>query len=348
MTPDTPWIAELLAQSASFDQQPPSIRFGDPRAALRAADGTCLAVPLVHLGVLQASGDDAATLLHSLVSNDVKKLGANSVQHNSLNGPKGRMLASLLIWPSEGGFRLVLAADLAAAIQKKLSMYVLRAKAKIVNLSGERALIGLCGGAEAALQAAGLPVPPTPMTVASGSDGSIQVVRVDARRLIVDAPADAAAHLWRAFTGAGAMPAGTETWRWFDIAAGIPLITAANQDEFVAQMLNFELIGGVDFKKGCYPGQEIIARTQYLGKLKKRMYRLHLNIDAAPQVNTGLYSPLFAGQSCGKVVSAAPAPEGGFDLLAVLQTAVRESDEVHLGTPDGPRPAFAALPYPVD
>ena len=110
-------------------------------------------------------------------------------------------------------------------------------------------------------------------------------------------------------------------------------------------MLNFDLIGGVSFNKGCYPGQEIVARTHYLGKLKKRMFRVHTDATELPATGTDVYSPEFGEQSAGKVVIAAPAPEGGFDALVVLQTSSAESTEVHLGTPDGAPVSFLPLPY---
>jgi tRNA-modifying protein YgfZ len=343
-----PWNEILAGTPVRFDPATGNVGFADPREEIRFAQTGCAAVPLTHLGTLHASGDDAATLLHNLLSNDVKKLGSESVQHNSFNTPKGRMLASMQIWRAQDGYRISLSADIAAAMQKKLSMYVLRAKARIVDTSSQRGLIGLCGNVDAALGVAGLSVPTQAMTVATQADSTIAVVRLDARRCIVDAPVEAIAALWSSLVSQGALPAGTETWRWFEIEAGIPLITAASQDEFVAQMLNFELLGGVDFKKGCYPGQEIVARTQYLGKLKKRMFRAHVDTPEAPTANTDLYSTAFGEQSCGKVVSVAPSLEQGFDLLAVMQIAAQESQDVHLGAPDGATLSFSELPYTVD
>ena len=136
-------------------------------------------------------------------------------------------------------------------------------------------------------------------------------------------------------------------WDWLEIRAGIPVITAATQEAFVPQMVNLELLGGVSFQKGCYPGQEIVARSQYLGKLKRRMYLAHTDRDVAPGAGTQLYSRDLDGQPSGMVVSAAPAPGGGFDLLAVIQTTSADVHPIHLGTPDGPVLALEPLPYPV-
>jgi folate-binding protein YgfZ len=133
-------------------------------------------------------------------------------------------------------------------------------------------------------------------------------------------------------------------WRWHGIAAGVPLVTAATTDQFVAQALNWDALGGLDFRKGCYPGQEIVARTRYLGRLKERLFLFHVDAPA-PAAGSRLYSPAFGEQACGTVVNAATAPDGGADLLAVVQLAAAESPGVALGAPDGPAPVPRPLPY---
>ena len=125
----------------------------------------------------------------------------------------------------------------------------------------------------------------------------------------------------------------------------LPLITVPTQEEFVAQMLNYELIGGVDFHKGCYPGQEIVARTQYLGKLKKRTYRLALPAGVSAAPGTDVYAPDFGEQSAGKLVNVAPTADGGVEALAVIQSSSAEAGEIRVGAPDGPRANLLELPY---
>ncbi|MEC5396411.1 CAF17-like 4Fe-4S cluster assembly/insertion protein YgfZ [Uliginosibacterium sp. H1] len=343
----SPWLVHLDETGARFlEGGSGAVQFGDPREEVRAAERGTVVVPLTHLGLLRAEGEDASPFLHNLMSNDIKKLDLHRAQWNSFNSPKGRMLASFLVWRDANGFRLLLSADLLSAIHKKLGMYVLRSKVRVTDGTPELALIGLSGAAAAtALDSAGIPLPPPEgMSV---SHGSITVVRIDASRLVLAAPLSQCAELWRKLVAAGAQPAGTDAWRWLDIRAGVPVITAATQDEFVAQMINFELIGGVNFQKGCYPGQEIVARTQYLGKLKKRMYFAHIDTDTAPAAGADLYAPEFGEQSSGKLVSVAPAPQGGYDVLAVTQIASRESGNVHLGSLSGPVLQFGELPYTV-
>jgi folate-binding protein YgfZ len=138
-------------------------------------------------------------------------------------------------------------------------------------------------------------------------------------------------------------PVGTAVWNWTEIRNGIPWVTAQTQDQFVPQMANLELIGGVNFKKGCYPGQEIVARTQYLGKLKRRLYLAH--VEASAHAGDALCSEDVGGQINGMIANAAPAPGGGSDVLAVVQSTSAESDGVHLGSTDGPKLRFLPLPY---
>jgi len=337
---NTTWTDYLAQAGAQIDAG--HVRFHQP-----AADDATVVVPLLHLGLIRSRGVDSAPFLHNLLSNEVNKLAEDAAIHNSFNTPKGRMLASLLMWREADGHLAALAADIQPAILKKLSMYILRSKVALSDASSELALIGLSGPqAEAVLEKAGLPRPAMPMRHHAADQA--RVIRLTTTSYILVIPTEQAATHFAALRQAGATAAGTDAWMLAMIRAGLPLITAATQELFVAQMLNFELIGGVSFKKGCYPGQEIVARTQYLGKLKKRMYRVHIDSDTAPAPADDLYAPQFGEQSAGQIVNAAPAPGGGFEALAVLQTSSREAGEVHLGHPEGPRLTFLELPYPLD
>ena len=145
---------------------------------------------------------------------------------------------------------------------------------------------------------------------------------------------------------AGANKSGPETWDLLDIRAGIPIITPATQEAFVPQMVNLDLIGGVSFDKGCYPGQEIVARMHYRGTLKQRMHLAHVDGVEQPQPGEKIYSAAFGEQACGTIVSATRSPDGGFDALAVIQTASRV-DGVHWKSQDGPALRFLPLPYAI-
>lgn len=303
--------------------------------------------PLTHLSVLRVEGEEAAAFLHNLTSNDVKKLPVGGAHWNSLNSPKGRMLASFLLWRDEAGYGLILAEDIAADISKKLAMYVLRAKVKITNTTGTHVLLGL-SGEHAALHIQNAALPMAAEGAYAAANQHVSIVRIpDSTRYFLVLPADQLPATWSKLSHAGAQIMNTNHWIRADVLAGNPLITKLTQDEFVAQMVNFDLLGGVNFKKGCYPGQEIVARTQYLGKLKKRMYRAHDVSAEQPLAGQDLYAPGFGEQSCGKVVTACPAPEGGHDLLVVLQMAAREENAVRLGNSSTPL-VFGELPYAID
>ena len=139
------------------------------------------------------------------------------------------------------------------------------------------------------------------------------------------------------------MPTGPQAWTWLDITAGVPRIDAATSEQFVPQMVNLELLSGVDFKKGCYPGQEIVARMHYLGRLKQRMYRAHAESAVTP--GTSVFAPDLPGQPTGAVIASAVAPAGGYDLIAVLQLSSAAGGVLHLGSATGSTLQLLPLPY---
>lgn len=319
--------------------------FGNALAELdAAASGTVLA-PLTHFGLIRATGEEAATFLHNLLSNDVQHLGRNRAERCGFCSPKGRLLADFLLWRNEHDYLLQLSADIQPALLKRLGMYVLRSKVKLANAGDDIVLLGLSGpGAAATLKAAGLDLPEAPMDVSHVPGG--EVIRLDEQRYQLALGTEAAARLWERLAEQ-ATPVGTPSWRWLEVAAGIPHITALTQEEFVPQMANLELIGGVSFTKGCYPGQEVVARTKYLGKVKRRTYRARIEADC-PQPGTDLFGADLPNQSCGKVIEAAPSPAGGCEVLASMLMSSAETGNVRVGSADGSRLSFLALPYALE
>jgi hypothetical protein len=169
------------------------------------------------------------------------------------------------------------------------------------------------------------------------------VLALPGGRYVTFAPPQIAPALWERLT-ASARPAGAGAWQWLTIRAGVPVITPSTADQFVPQAANLDALGGINFQKGCYTGQEIVARTQYLGRLKERLVLAHVD-GAAPGPGARLYSPAFDAQACGIVVNAAAAPAGGSDLLAVLQLAAADSGDVRVDARDGRRLVLLPLPY---
>lgn len=336
MTPN--WRSFLESAEGVFDAESSDLlHFGDAAAELQAAEQRTVLVPLTHLGLIDATGEDAKNFLHNQLTSDVNHLAPGHAQHAGWCTAKGRMQASFLGWRAGEAYRMALAADLQEATQKRLQMFILRSKVKLLAQTDAVILLGLSGPqAGEALADAGLPCPAEPMTTVT--ENGVDVVRIEANRFVIAAPETAKAALWQKLS-VKACPAGVPTWRWLDIRAAFPLVTLATKEEFVPQMADFEKIGGVSFHKGCYPGQEIVARTQYLGKVKRHLYRL--TSPCALKAGDDLYSPDNPDQACGKVMTAAPAPSGGYAALAVVQSNF--STNVHLASREGPQVQAAAV-----
>lgn len=312
--------------------------------ALAAARDAAVVCDLTPLSVLAVSGADAEPFLQGQLSCDVKALAPRACAYGSFNSPKGRMLANFVLWrePAEsGGFALLLPDDLAEAVAKRLRMYVLRSKVAITDVSAATRRFGLGGPAAASALRALTDAVPAPFE--TRRIDAATVLALPGPRFVLVAPLPSADAL-RARLAGVAMAAAFAVWRWLTIRAGVPVISAATQDMFVAQAANWDLLGGIDFRKGCYTGQEIIARTHYLGRLKERTLAFHADTpEAAP--GDRVYSRAFDDQACGTVVNAAPAPGGGCDLLVVLQLAAAERGDARLRSPNGPALVPLALPY---
>jgi folate-binding protein YgfZ len=334
------WKDFLARQGASADAE----SFGDSTAELIAARDATVLVPLVDLGIIRASGEDAPGFLHNLMTNDVQNLPPDGVRFAGLCTPKGRLLATFHIWHEGDDLLLSLSADILPAILKKLSMYILRSKVKLTDASQDIVLIGLAGpDAESILRDLGAEIP-EPMHSAAITGG--RVLRLGKTRFVLALAVQTAIETWPRLS-AKARPSGLAAWRWLEIAAGQPRVEARTQEAFVPQMMNMEVpeVAGVVFTKGCYPGQEIVARTQYLGKVKRRMYRARM--DAALPPGTDVFTPEAGDQHCGALVTVAPSPEGGHEYLLVVQSSGAEAGEIHVGSPTGPRLQLLSLPYGV-
>lgn len=225
--------------------------FGDTHAEIAAVrEGTILA-DLSDNALLAVTGDDAAAFLHGQFTNDVEALPVGAAQWSGWCSAKGRLLATFLLLRREDGFLLMLPAELAAAFAKRLSMFVLRSRVKIEDASARWVRLALAGKSAGVIVARHWGFTPDPMR--SVERDSATCVAVDAERFVVFVPGEAAPALWEKLA-MNATPAGTDAWTLSLIDAGIPVVVAATQEAFVPQMANFELVGGVSFRKGCYPG----------------------------------------------------------------------------------------------
>ncbi|MGL6109264.1 MAG: YgfZ/GcvT domain-containing protein [Rubrivivax sp.] len=291
------------------------------------------AVRLADWGVIRAQGADAASFLHGQLTQDVTHLAEGHARLAGYCSAKGRLLATFVVWrAADGDILLACSADLLPATLKRLSMFVLRAKCKLSDASAELPLHGLAGpAAEAMLGAAA-----SAQTWAVATHGAARVIRLPG--------ADGVARLLWAGAQAPELPSlSAHAWQWLEVRSGVARVVAATSEQFVPQMLNFELLGGVDFQKGCYPGQEVVARSQYRGTLKRRTYL----VDSAAPVSPGMdvFHSDDPSQPAGMVVLAASLPGGRHAALVELKMAAVQEGELLAGGTTGVRLTPTPLPY---
>ncbi|MDQ6881147.1 MAG: folate-binding protein [Pseudomonadota bacterium] len=289
---------------------------------------------LPHLGVIRVEGEDAAKFLQGQLTQDFVLLGPDHARLAAFCSAKGRMQASFVgVQRSATEIVLVCSRDILAPTLKRLSMFVLRAKARLTDATSAFGLFGLCGqSARAALPA---PEAPWGMSHRTGA----QVVRLY--------PADGQPRaLWIAPAGEPPPPGASLApglWLWSEVRSGVATVTAPIVEAFVPQMLNYESVGGVNFKKGCYPGQEVVARSQFRGTLKRRAFLAHCAGETA--AGQDVFHTADADQPCGTVAQAAPAPSGGWDAIVSMQVAAAEGGGLTAGSPTGEALVLLPLPY---
>jgi tRNA-modifying protein YgfZ len=293
---------------------------------------------LADRGLIRARGSDAAKFLQGQLTNDVVTLSPDRARIAGFCSAKGRLQASFVVWRGDADeFLLSCPLSILAPTLKRLSMFVLRAQCKLSDASGELELIGVAGpAAEAMLGDAEV--------WSKQARGAAAIIRLpDAagvKRCVVAAPAgheiDVAAAPTMTF----------DTWRWLEVESGIVTIEAAIVDRFVPQMVNFELVGGVDFQKGCYPGQEVVARSQYRGTTKRRTFLF--DCEVLPEAGQDVFTSAGASEAAGTVANAAPHPEQqGGSALVEVRLAALDAGDLRLGAPDGPPLRQSELPYAV-
>ena len=298
--------------------------------------------PLSHLGIIRAEGADAASFLHNQLTNDVLLMKDGQCRLAGFCNAKGRMQASFVVYKrSPENLLLICRKDLIAQTVKRLSMFVLRAKAKLSDASADFQLMGLAGDAVAhslsgLACASSSQVEPWQRHSLGDADVLTLYPALGQARAVWLAPKDAAAPSGLALSA--------ERWQVGEVLSGIAWVELATFEAFVPQMLNYESVGGVDFKKGCYPGQEIVARSQFRGTLKRRAFiaQSTLPMTAGQEV----FSSLDATQPCGLVAQA--ASDGACHVAVVeLQLSATDSNALHLGAAQGPALTLLPLPYPL-
>lgn len=297
-------------------------------------------------GLLYVGGDDATEFLQNQLSNDIRQIDQSRSQLSAFSNAKGRMIGLFRVIAIEGGYLLLMPRSLLVTVQEKLQRFVLMSRVILADISNDFARISVTIDA-------GQPAPddswPSDIDAVHQTDSLISV-RLPAaegrqRWLLLSTDAAEAIALWSRLSADLAVN-GPEHWRLQNIDAGIPSLYPETSEAFVLQMANLQYINGVSFKKGCYPGQEVVARMQYLGKLKRRMYRAEIDSDQAPAPGDELAAKDAEGSDgSGKVVDAVSLGNGSSRMLFVARIDRAESDDLKLVEQPGANIRLLPLPY---
>lgn len=311
MNPD--WKNFLLSEQAIFDN--------DTEIAFPSTESQSdkRIYPIAHLGVLTIAGSDAANFLQGQITCNVKDITEGQASLGAMCNPKGRAITTFLLVKNGDVFLMILPRVLLAPVQKKLQMYVLRSKVTLTDSSDKLCSIGLADGAVA---------PGAAQTYRFGVSAQQNIAVEIGNRSLVIAPADNAQAFWQGSVREGFEPASSAQWRYLDITAGLPWLDAETSEEFVPQMLNLDRLNGISFNKGCYTGQEIVARTHYLGKTKRKMFVAECDVSVLPSANDPVVDGN-TGQNVGKVLCAQRG-SNACRMLVVLQVADDASYEPRL------------------
>ena len=342
------WQSFLENRGAELERDIIS-HYGNPIQELSVVLTGNVISDLSHYGLLAISGEDCRTFLQTQFVNDISSLDE---AHSHLNGycnPKGRLIANFRVFWRGDTLYLRFPLELVEAVQSKLNMYKMRSKVTIEDHSDSMVRIGYSGAtADKTLAQIVTDMPENPGDVCHLDN--LTVIRIPGLTPSYELYSDAGVmmDIWTRLDVHSA-PVGVSAWQLIEILAGMPHITEATTEQYVPQMINYQSIGGLSFTKGCYPGQEIVARMHYLGKLKKRMYLARVKSDDPPAIQQELLSSKSSAASkSGNVLNAALHPDGYYAVLAVIQISDAESEQIHLGTIDGPTLELQELPYPVE
>jgi folate-binding protein YgfZ len=333
------WKEILIDSGAEFDpeREHEVASFGNVIRERRATLGGTVICDLSHIGLIQAYGEETAAFLQGQFTNNIEEVSATHSQLTAYCTPKGRALATFRAFQRENTLYLTVACDLLEDTLKRLRMFVMRSKVTLEDGNDALVRFGISGNtAEEELTQAlgGFPAEVDDVQLLKG----ITAIRIPgpSPRFELYGELDEMSKLWETLNVRCA-PVGANSWRLLDILAGIPTVSLGTKEAYVPQMMNYELIGGVSFKKGCYTGQEVVARMHYLGAPKRRMYRIHFDTDDIPAPGTKLFTNTDDNeQSIGSIVMGAAHPDGGVETLAVILIKYADgSQPVLLGSSEG-------------
>jgi hypothetical protein len=345
------WKDYLLARGARLsveDGDHAAFLFGDEAADNAKAEQTSTLCDLSQYSLIVVAGGDAASFIQGQFTNDVTKVDEDNSQLSAFCNNKGRMIANFRLFKHQQNYFLSLKSNLVERSISHLQNYILRAQVAVQDISEQLIHLGLSGENATGLLSAFIENIDEGIDRVSHNDNyiAIRVAGIKPRYEIF-CSVEHAKTLWEK-VAAQTEVVNSSSWDFLSIQAGIPFIDASSSEEYVPQMANMELINGVSFTKGCYTGQEIVARMHYLGKLKKRCYRVHIDTEEKPHSGDRLFAEnARAGQNTGSVIQVEKNPRSGYDALAVLQIADADS-KLFLNDADGPAVTVKQLPYRFD
>lgn len=339
------WLSYLIARGAYIHANRVQ-HFGDPSTELVATASGIILADLSHLGLLELAGEDSSTFLQGQVTNDVRLLDGAHSQYAGYCTAKGRLLATLLLWKHGDSHYAQLDDNIAAPVMKRLKMYILRSKVSIADAGDALVRLGVAGnGCEEVLAEIFPAIPQQPHLIVADENTVLMRIPGIAPRFEIIAKPENAPLLWERLERHCKI-AGAPCWEWLDIHAGIPSVTLATQEEFIPQSLNIDLLDGISFQKGCYTGQEIVARTHHLGKVKRRTQLAHIAADLPPQAGDDVFGT-GAAEPVGEIINTASATQGGYDVLFEVRLESLAAGALYWKIPGGPALESVPLPYSI-
>ncbi len=346
------WKDVLIDSGAQFSDDT-LVSFDDTNKTnntLQQGDVMC---DLSQVGIIRVTGDDATDFLQNQLTNDINLVTESKGQLSAWCNPKGRTIATFIIHKRQDAYYLTLSKDLMGYVLKRLSMYVMRSKVVLEDVTESLVHFGFAGSpATLECLSSANDWKLNSENYSSVIDGNVSIIKIPSpagenasSRYEVIGELEDATRLWNSLR-AYAQPVNSDTWSYLNIASGLPVVSADSQEAWIPQMLNLQIIDGVSFKKGCFPGQEIVARLKYLGKNKRRAFRLELDTDTLPTVGELIVAEGESAEA-GKVLNAALNPEGKVEVLAVLKIAMADKP-LSLGDVTGPSAKVLELPFSVD
>jgi len=335
----------FLLQNGAKQNASGLITFDTDADSNKATEGNTVIYDLSQYSTIVIAGDDAAAFMQGQFTNDVELVDENRSQLNAICNNKGRMIANFRLFKYQNNYFINLKSDLAEICIDHLQNYILRSQVAIQDVSEQLIHMGISGNDCSTLLAPYISDLTDETDCISFNDDYFAIRAAgELPRYEIFCDIEHAKKLWQELCQK-TRPVNSSSWDYLNIQAGIPFIDKHTSESFVPQMANMELINGVSFTKGCFTGQEIVARMHYLGKLKKRCFRVHIATEGQPAAGDKLFAEnARAGQNTGEIILAEKNPESGYDALAVIQIADAGSN-LFLNDAEGPKVSVKELPY---